>query len=330
MWKVYEPRWPTSADGQWYWKSDTSSDELDGHYFFYALYYDLVAQSDAERTEVRDVVCALTDCLVEHDFALVDHDGQPTRWAVFGPAAINGDFRWSVERGLNSLSMLSYLAVAQHVSGEPRYAEAIEHLVNDHAYDKNALVPKVQQGVGSGNQSDDEMAVMSLYNLVKYEQDPQRRTHYLAAFFRYWQLERPERNPFFHFAYAALGRGEKLRDAFAEHDLSPYGDWLDDCVGALQQFPLDRLNWPHQNSHRIDLRPLGPEQSRDLLTRDADLRAVRFDGKALPVDERFFAHWNTDPFELDYGGDGRMLASGTVFLLPYYLGLHHELIVESP
>ncbi|MCA9215444.1 MAG: hypothetical protein KDB27_20405, partial [Planctomycetales bacterium] len=30
-WRVYEPRWPKSADGEYYWKSDTSSDELDGH-----------------------------------------------------------------------------------------------------------------------------------------------------------------------------------------------------------------------------------------------------------------------------------------------------------
>ena len=36
LWKIMSPRWPKSADGKWYWKSDTSSDELDGHYFFYA------------------------------------------------------------------------------------------------------------------------------------------------------------------------------------------------------------------------------------------------------------------------------------------------------
>ena len=46
LWRIYEPRWPTSADGKYYWKSDTSSDELDGHYYFYALYYDLVADSE--------------------------------------------------------------------------------------------------------------------------------------------------------------------------------------------------------------------------------------------------------------------------------------------
>ncbi len=34
LWKSLTPRWPLSADGQWYWKADTSSDELDGHYFF--------------------------------------------------------------------------------------------------------------------------------------------------------------------------------------------------------------------------------------------------------------------------------------------------------
>ena len=52
LWKVYEPRWPVSADGKWYWKSDTSSDELDGHFFFYPLYYDLVAQTDDEKMAI--------------------------------------------------------------------------------------------------------------------------------------------------------------------------------------------------------------------------------------------------------------------------------------
>ncbi len=55
-WKIYEPRWPTSADGKWYWKSDTSSDELDGHYFFLPLYYDLVADTESEKERVREVV----------------------------------------------------------------------------------------------------------------------------------------------------------------------------------------------------------------------------------------------------------------------------------
>ena len=64
----------------------------------------------------------LVDHLLDHDFSLVDHDGRPTRWAVFGPRALNHDPAWWQERGLNSLSILSYLRVAEHVSGDTRYA----------------------------------------------------------------------------------------------------------------------------------------------------------------------------------------------------------------
>jgi hypothetical protein len=79
LWKVYEPRWPKSADGKWFWKSDTSSDELDGHYFFYPLYYDFCADTEAERERVREVVRDVTDHLLTHRFVLIDHDGKPTR-----------------------------------------------------------------------------------------------------------------------------------------------------------------------------------------------------------------------------------------------------------
>ena len=95
-WKSISPRWPTSADGKWYWKCDTSSDELDGHYFFYAAYYDLVAETEAERQAVREVVADITGHLVDHNYTLVDHDGKPTRWGHFGPADLN-DPAWTEE-----------------------------------------------------------------------------------------------------------------------------------------------------------------------------------------------------------------------------------------
>ncbi|MDX9754231.1 MAG: hypothetical protein RBU29_09745, partial [bacterium] len=37
QWKVYFPRWPKTQDGAYWYKTDTSSDELDGHYFFYPI-----------------------------------------------------------------------------------------------------------------------------------------------------------------------------------------------------------------------------------------------------------------------------------------------------
>jgi hypothetical protein len=329
LWKVYEPRWPKSADGQWYWKSDTSSDELDGHYFFYSAYYDLVADTDAERERVREVVRDLTDHLLAHDCALVDIDGKPTRWAVFGPRWLNHDPDWYLERGLNSLSILSYLTVAGHVTGDAKYGQAIRELIDRHGYAANVMNPKMQMGVGSGNQSDDEMAFMCFYNLLRYTKEETWKQKWRFAFYGYWRLEQPEMNPFFNFAYAAVGRGEKFFDAFGPIPVDPWSGWFEDSITTLRGFPLDRADWAHHNSHRLDLIPLRRQQVIDFTANDRARRGHRVNGKVLPVEERFFNHWNTDPWRLDYDGDGHGLASGTVFLLPYYMGLYHGFI-EKP
>ncbi len=330
-WKMLEPRWPKSADGRWWWKADTSSDELDGHYFFLALYHDHVARSAEEKDAVRTAVSRLTDHLIEHGFRLVDHDGRVTRWGEYSPAALNHDQRWEVERGLNSMSILAYLAIAAHITGEPRYEAAAEALRRDHAYDANALSPKVQLGVGSGNQSDDEMAFMNLYHLVRYTSDPGLRRDFLNAFHRSWLLERPERNPFFHFAFVAAAREAGADGPFdpSASDAAGGADWLDDSIEALVLLPFDRCQWRHTNTHRLDLARLSATQSIDPGRPDHVPRGHRVDGKVLPVDERSFAHWNTDPWCLDQGGDGRELASGTVFLLPWHMGRYHGFIADD-
>ena len=63
--------------------------------------------------------------------------------------------------------------------------------------------PKVQHGPGSGNQSDDEMAFMCYYGLLRCSQDETLKTMMRYSFYRYWVNEAPEMNPFFNFAYAA-------------------------------------------------------------------------------------------------------------------------------
>ena len=236
LWKVYEPRWPTSADGQWYWKSDTSSDELDGHYFFLPLYYDLVADTQEERDRVREVVRDLTDHLLAHNYQLIDVDGTPTRWAVFNPENLNQNSAWWTGRGLNSLSMLAYLTVAQHVTGDARYGQALEHLRKVHSYEANAMVAKVQFGMGSGNQSDDEMAFMSFYSLIKYTPDDQLRQNMLYSMYTYWRLMQPERNPFFNFAYATHALGITKQTSHARFRLDPWDGWLEDSMDTLMGF----------------------------------------------------------------------------------------------
>jgi hypothetical protein len=326
LWKAYEPRWPKSADGKWYWKSDTSSDELDGHYFFYPLYYDLCADTDAERERVREVVRDLTDHLISHDYLLIDHDGKPTRWGVFGPQFLNRSPNWIAERGLNSLSMLSYLSVAAHVTGDAKYTKACQSLIEEHGYAHNAMYPKVQHGPGSGNQSDDEMAFMDYYSLLRFSQNEDLKRMIRGSFFGYWVNEAPEMNPFFNFAYAAHSLEAKGQNAFRSFSLKPWPGWHEDSMAALYGLPLDRLSWGHKNSHRLDIVGLEPVRSSDLDDLDHRSRGHRVNGKVIPVENRHFNHWNTDPWRLDYGGNGGELASGTVFLLPYYMGLYHGFI----
>jgi len=327
FWKVYEPRWPKSADGKWYWKSDTSSDELDGHYFFYPLYHDLVADTAEEKERVREVVRDLTDHLVSHDFQLVDHDGKPTRWGVFGPQTFNHDPLWWQERGINSLSMLSYLSVAAHMTGDAKYTQASRELIEKHGYAHNLMFAKVQVGAGSGNQSDDEMAIMSYYGLLRCSQDEQLKSMARISFFAYFLNEAQEMNPFFHFAYAGVNTGQRGETPFMEFSLSPKGDWFADSAATLYGFPLDRLAWNHKNSHRLDIVFLPSARSVDILDPDEPgRRGVRVNGKVIPIENRHVGHWNHDPYHLDHGGNGSYLSAGTVFLLPYYMGLYHGYI----
>ena len=326
LWKAYEPRWPKSSDGKWLWKSDTSSDELDGHYFFYGLYYELCADTDAEKSRVREVVRDITDHLLKHNYVVIDHDGKPTRWAIYGPQFLNRDPNWWPERGLNSLSMLSYLAVASHITGDARFAAASRDLIDRHGYAQNAMYPKVQQGAGSGNQSDDEMAFMCYYSLLRYSDDAELKAMIRSSFFRYWVNEEPEMNPFFNFAYAAQNLGNSNTNIWGSFTLDPWEGWHKDSMRTLYGFPLDRMNWPHKNSHRLDLVSLSRVRARDLDSPDRRKRGHRVNGKVLPVENRHFNHWNTDPWQLDYGGNGNVLASGTVYLLPYYMGLYHGFI----
>ncbi len=65
--RKYGGEWHPSADGKWWWKGDTSSDELDGHFFAYAVYYDAAAD-DAEKKEIGEYVSRIIDHIIKHDF----------------------------------------------------------------------------------------------------------------------------------------------------------------------------------------------------------------------------------------------------------------------
>lgn len=114
---VDEPRpqggeWHPTPDGKWLWKGDTSSDELVGHYYGYALYYDLVA-NEAEKRDIRRVVSRITDYLIRNDYDLTDLDGKPTRWGEYSERFFKTE-EGKYEAPLRSIQLLAFLKIALH------------------------------------------------------------------------------------------------------------------------------------------------------------------------------------------------------------------------
>ena len=291
--------WHPDIDGKGWWNGDTSSDELDGHYFAYAVYYDLVAD-DQEKQDLRRVARAISDHLIGHGYYLIDVNGKPTTWGVFAPEMLNGP--WEAQRGLNSLEMLSHLKATYHITGDEKYQKAYLELARKHHYALNTLYQKINL-VGHINHSDDELAFLAYYPLLRYETDPDLRAIYLRSLERSWQIERPERNPLWNFIYGALtGRACEAEAA----------------VETLQQIPVDQIEWRVRNSHRKDL-PHDPAYEG---TREPQALV------ALRADERPTAKWNGNPYEFDGGSGGGSEEAGSYYLLPYWMGRYFGIISE--
>jgi hypothetical protein len=309
--------WHRSADGKWWWKGDTSSDELDGHYFAYPIYFDLCATPE-EKQQIAAVVARITDHLIDHGFYYVGPSGKPTRWGVFAPEKLNHDLDWIVERGINSLEILAHLKVADHICGGTKYAEAAKKLIEDHAYAINTVDQKLVWPPEEVNHSDDELSFLAYYPLLWYERDPYLRRIYLASIHRSWLIERPEESPFLNYIYASARQASHWPNAVerpTEALVAPEKYDHDQCIEWFRLVPQNLIDWTINNSARQDL---------------GELMKNRFDQTrakiVLPVDERRQMRWNGDPYELDGGSEGRRRDDGAYILLPYWMGRYHRFL----
>jgi hypothetical protein len=288
-------------------KGDTSSDELDGHYFAWYLYHELVADA-TEKKELAAIVRAVTNNILDHEYTLVGHTGRKTLWGVFGPQFINDDPRWFQERGLNSIELLCYLKTAHYICGDERFAKAYEDLITNHHYLLNTLLFRRGETWFELNHSDDELGYCAYYPLLMLEKDPSRLAILRKSITGTWQgvAGTPgigeEGSPFYNFLYGAL-TGEQCK---SEHS-----------VQSLQTWPWELINWRVQNSHRHDVEHrTGKGTTRKELTR------------VLPPSERDIMRWNGNPWSPDGGDDGRSEEDGAAWLIGYWMGRFHGFIEE--
>jgi hypothetical protein len=292
-------RWRPSADGRWLWKGDTSSDEITAHMFGYYIFHELAAD-EAHRARVRTQVTRIVDHLIDHGFLLVDLDGRHTRWGVWAPDRLNHDPDWAMERGVNSVELLSYLKLAHRLTGNAKYEDHYRRLIQDHHYDRNTLeAPNLNPAWRT--YIDTELLAFAYPALLALEQDQALRQTYLRSFERWHDSIRDDGNPFFEFLYAAYA--------------TPVGANLEGALAFLRDVPLDLIRWTMDNSHREDLQP----------RRAPVIEAIQTN-RLLPPSEICYTRTDQNPWHAVQGDGGQTESDGVFYLLPYWMGRHHGFI----
>lgn len=299
--------WHHSPDSAWDWRGSSSSDQADGQYFALTL----VAQySDdpALRHRAIHLIDQLTGYIVDNGLRLIDVDGRPTLWGLWGPEYVNRFPDMVGDKKLYSSNIISYLQIAWHFTGKEKYRDkAFELLYKDH-YLQNLTRPVREIGPapdtadawskelsGGWNNSDDEMYFLLYWGLYPYALSDSLKHEYGKAIRDHWEIKRSAKDALWNLMYGVI-------TGTADMDL-PQTLW------ELRRMPMDMINWPLHNSQRKDLTFLPPNHLEQL-TRDV-----------LPPDERPQNKHNRNLFDLDDNGKAwGELGGGDVFLLPYWMG----------
>lgn len=256
------------------WLGETSSDEMVGHFYCYANYYDLVAD-EKDKKLIRKVVTKILDHIIDNNFHLVDADGLPTTWANWNPDLLNNDHKWINEKGTNSLQMLAFLQTGYHMTGNEKYRKVFEMLTQDKHYAMNLMQYRIPDGHVCHIDDNHDFLMITL--LMRYTDDPELRAVFAMGLTHHWNDERVERNAFYNFAYGAL-TGERY-DA-------------ENAIDELVDYPMDQITWTLYNSWQ-------PGLKWDMAPTELGLEPQLFD--PLPAHERRIITNDINRFICDSG-----------------------------
>jgi hypothetical protein len=298
-----EPRrpdgeWHWTPDGEWEWKGDTSSDEIVGHFYAYAVAHLLLPEGELKAT-LRRTAARVADHLITHRYYLVDLDGQPTRWGRWGLDYFETP-EGQEEQALRATELLSHMLVAAEFTGEPRFRAEYRRLIDEHRFHERMqsyLANRLEL-----NFSDEQLAMLSFAPLFMFEREPTRLEDYRRALAQWWQNMQREDNPLWIYLHALAHPGRPAA--------------LDRAAHTLVRMPLDLVTWTMPVGRRLDVAP-APERDRF-----GRAQATRL----LAPDERAVHKWNANPFVVEGGREGRGEEDGAAYLLPYWLGRYYGFV----
>jgi hypothetical protein len=289
-------KWNPTPDGLWLWKGDTSSDEVDAHYYAVSIFHDLAAKGN-EKTRARDHLAHMSSYIADNGWVFMDVDGKPTRWGRWDPKYLLGPYG-SSGAGLNGMEAQMFAITAYALTGDARYKQDLQQLLKWH-YDMYTVRQKITFPPDDVVPWDDNLAFFTYYPLLKYATDPELRSLYLRSLDRTWEVLRIQRCPFFNFIYGALtGNDCEAPEA----------------VETLREWTLDLVNYHYANSHRADLTP------------QRGYTPILGMVRGLPARETGVA-WASDSYLVyDGGGAGGSVEPPTNWLESYWMGRYYGMI----
>ena len=112
---------------------------------------------------------------------------------------------------LNALLILAHLKAAQRVTGSPVFQAGYQRLIAKYKYDDEAILAKVLWPAEWRNGSDDMLAAMAYYHLLRFEENRDQIIKYRMSLNRHWFLWKDGDNVFYPMLYQVL-TGEKVVD----------------------------------------------------------------------------------------------------------------------
>lgn len=292
-------KWYPTADGLWIWKGDTSSDEVNGHFYAVSLFHDLAARG-AEKERAAKHIANITTHIIENGWVLRDMDGKPTRWGRWDPEYLQRPY--GIEsRGLNGMEAQTYVTAALALTGDAKFQAGLDQLLK-WRYHTYTVRQKLTFPPDSVVPWDDELAFRCYHPLIRYAKDPELRSIYLRSFERHWEVMRMQHVPWFNFMYGGLTGNDCEADKGAQH---------------LREWPLDLVSYSFHNSHRADLAPR--------------LGYVPYMGGTRAMSPRETApdFGSRSALEYDGGSGGRVVVPPMGWLEDYWMGRYYGMI-EAP
>jgi hypothetical protein len=292
-------KWYPTPDGKWFWKGDTSSDEVIAMFYSVSIFHDLVAEGK-EKEEARELLKRVANYIIDCGWVLKDMDGETTRWGRWNPEYLLRPYGY-VDRGINGLEALTFMETAHALTGDEKFRKGNQQLL-DWDYHTNTIRQKNVFPPENIATWDDNHAFRSYYTLLRYVKNPALRSVYLRSLERTWEVKRMEQIPWFNYVYGAITGNDCEAGKMVKH---------------LREWVLDCTEYNYRNSHRDDLFV------------EPGYKSYEGGRKRISPREMSVTRSSRSAIALDGGRNGNRVMEPTGFLRDYWKGRYHGFI-EAP